>query len=55
MKVNPLHKYLYANLELFYITTFSYLKEELDEMMASAVDASNGQIPYEYYINSLMV
>lgn len=40
---------------LFQLLTFWHFKEELDEMMASAVDAPSGQIPYEYYINSLMV
>lgn len=32
-----------------------FTQEELDEMMAAAVDAQTGHIPYEYYINSLMV
>lgn len=29
--------------------------EELEEMLAAAVDVQTGNIPYEYYINSLMV
>ncbi|KAJ6649332.1 Dynein regulatory complex protein 8 [Pseudolycoriella hygida] len=32
-----------------------FTQEELDEMLSSAVDAQTGKIPYEYYINSLMV
>lgn len=32
-----------------------FTQEELDEMMATAVDIQTGDIPYEYYINSLMV
>ncbi|XP_069692642.1 dynein regulatory complex protein 8 [Periplaneta americana] len=32
-----------------------FTQEELDEMMAVAVDADTGHIPYEYYINQLMV
>lgn len=32
-----------------------FTQEELDEMLATAVDVQTGEIPYEYYINSLMV
>lgn len=32
-----------------------YLQEELDEMMAVAVDPSTNSIPYEFFINQLMV
>jgi hypothetical protein len=32
-----------------------FTQEELDEMMAAAVDGETGNIPYEYYINHLMV
>lgn len=31
------------------------LQEENDEMMAVAVDPSNNTIPYEFFINQLMV
>lgn len=31
------------------------MQDELDEMMAAAVDVQSGDIHYEYYINSLMV
>lgn len=34
---------------------FGLLKDELEEMMAAAVDVQSGEIHYEYYINSLMV
>lgn len=37
------------------IQNYNALQEELDEMLSSAVDAQTGKIPYEYYINSLMV
>lgn len=30
-------------------------QEEIDEMMAIAVDPSTGHIPYEYYLNQLIV
>ena len=29
--------------------------EELEEMMSSAVDQATNNIPYEYYLNQLMV
>lgn len=32
-----------------------FTQDELEEMMAAAVDVSSGEIHYEYYINSLMV
>lgn len=32
-----------------------FSQEELDEMMATAVDNTTGMIPYEYYLNQLMV
>ncbi|XP_047106545.1 dynein regulatory complex protein 8 [Schistocerca piceifrons] len=32
-----------------------FTQEELDEMMAIAIDGETGNIPYEYYINQLMV
>ncbi|XP_063236168.1 dynein regulatory complex protein 8-like isoform X2 [Bacillus rossius redtenbacheri] len=32
-----------------------FTQEEVDEMMAVAIDAEMGNIPYEYYINQLMV
>ncbi|XP_055845202.1 dynein regulatory complex protein 8 isoform X2 [Episyrphus balteatus] len=32
-----------------------FTQEELDEMMAIAVDAQTGNISYEYYLNQLMV
>ncbi|XP_068084848.1 dynein regulatory complex protein 8 [Anabrus simplex] len=32
-----------------------FTQEELDEMLAIAVDGETGRIPYEYYINQLMV
>nr|CAD7440541.1 unnamed protein product [Timema bartmani] len=32
-----------------------FTQEEVDEMMAIAIDAETGHIPYEYYINQLMV
>jgi Ca2+-binding EF-hand superfamily protein len=32
-----------------------FTQEELDEMMAAAIDGETGNIPYEYYINQLMV
>jgi hypothetical protein len=32
-----------------------FTHEELDEMMAAAIDGETGNIPYEYYINHLMV
>ena len=31
-----------------------FTQEELDEMMAAAIDNETGHIPYEYYINQLM-
>nr|CAD7461366.1 unnamed protein product [Timema tahoe] len=31
-----------------------FTQEEVDEMMAIAIDAETGHIPYEYYINQLM-
>lgn len=31
------------------------MQDELEEMMAAAVDVQSGEIHYEYYINSLMV
>ncbi|XP_033610317.1 dynein regulatory complex protein 8 isoform X2 [Cryptotermes secundus] len=32
-----------------------FTHEELDEMMGAAIDGETGNIPYEYYINQLMV
>ena len=32
-----------------------FTQEETDEMMAVAVDPESGNIPYEYYINQIMV
>ena len=32
-----------------------FTQEELDEMMAAAIDGETGNILYEYYINQLMV
>ncbi|PSN51278.1 hypothetical protein C0J52_05314 [Blattella germanica] len=32
-----------------------FTQEEIDEMMATAIDGETGNIPYEYYINQLMV
>lgn len=32
-----------------------FSQEELEEMMSTAVDQSSGLIPYEYYLNQLMV
>lgn len=32
-----------------------FTQEELDEMMAVAVDPLTGNIPYEFYLNQLMV
>lgn len=32
-----------------------FTQEEVDEMMAVAVDPESGNIPYEYYINQIMV
>lgn len=32
-----------------------FSQEELDEMMAVAVDGQTDLIPYEYYLNQLMV
>jgi Ca2+-binding EF-hand superfamily protein len=32
-----------------------FTQEELDEMMAAATDGETGNIPYEYYINQLIV
>lgn len=32
-----------------------FTQEEVDEMMAIAVDQESGNIPYEYYLNQLMV
>lgn len=32
-----------------------FTQEELDEMLAAAVDVQTGHIAYEFYINSLMV
>lgn len=32
-----------------------FTQEELEEMMAAAIDGETGNIPYEYYINQLMV
>ncbi|KAK7792565.1 hypothetical protein R5R35_008662 [Gryllus longicercus] len=32
-----------------------FTQEEVDEMMGVAVDSETGNIPYEYYINQLMV
>lgn len=32
-----------------------FTQDELEEMMAAAVDVSSGEIHYAYYINSLMV
>lgn len=32
-----------------------FTQEELDEMLATAVDQGSGNIPYEYYLNQLMV
>ncbi|XP_021928773.1 EF-hand calcium-binding domain-containing protein 2 [Zootermopsis nevadensis] len=32
-----------------------FTQEELDEMMAVVIDGETGNIPYEYYINHLMV
>lgn len=32
-----------------------FTQEELDEMMAVAVDPLTGLIPYEFYLNQLMV
>lgn len=46
---------------IFFVSFFHSLQgepfsqEELDEMMAVAVDAETGNIPYEYYINQIMV
>lgn len=36
-------------------TRFFFQQDELEEMMAAAVDVQSGEIHYEYYINSLMV
>lgn len=30
-------------------------QEEIDEMMATAVDPTTGHIPYEFYLNQLIV
>ena len=32
-----------------------FTQEELEEMMSSAVDSGSNVIPYEYYLNQLMV
>ncbi|RZF38492.1 hypothetical protein LSTR_LSTR006087 [Laodelphax striatellus] len=32
-----------------------FTQEEIDEMMAVAVDPVNGTIPYEFYINQIMI
>ncbi|XP_026685394.1 dynein regulatory complex protein 8 [Diaphorina citri] len=32
-----------------------FTPEEIDEMMSTAVDQDTGRIPYEYYINHIMV
>lgn len=32
-----------------------FTQEELDEMLAVAIDPISGKIPYEYYLNQLMV
>jgi len=32
-----------------------FTEEELEEMMTVAVDPETGNIPYEYYINQIMV
>ncbi|KAK7792566.1 hypothetical protein R5R35_008662 [Gryllus longicercus] len=32
-----------------------FTQEEVDEMMGVAVDSETGNIPYEYYINQLMI
>ncbi|CAO1424669.1 unnamed protein product [Diamesa hyperborea] len=32
-----------------------FTQEELEEMMSSAVDSGSNNIPYEYYLNQLMV
>lgn len=32
-----------------------FTQEELDEMMAVAVEGQTNMIPYEYYLNQLMV
>lgn len=32
-----------------------FTQEEVDEMMAVAVSQESGNIPYEYYINQIMV
>jgi Ca2+-binding EF-hand superfamily protein len=32
-----------------------FTQEEMDEMMAAAIDGETGNVPYEYYINQLMV
>lgn len=32
-----------------------FTQEELDEMLAVAIDPITGNIPYEFYINQLMV
>lgn len=37
------------------LTGIADLQEEVDEMMAVAVDSSTNTIPYEYFINQLMV
>ena len=34
---------------------YPFTQEEVDEMMHIAVDTITGQIPYEYYINQIMV
>lgn len=37
------------------IFIFEYNQEEIDEMVAAAVDSQTDRIAYEFYINRLMV
>lgn len=41
--------------KLFHIFFSKTIQDELEEMMAAAVDVQSGEIHYEYYINLLMV
>lgn len=39
----------------FFRVLWPRFQDEIEEMMAAAVDVHSGDIHYEYYINSLMV
>lgn len=46
--------HLRKNATVFKVFWFRF-QDEIEEMMAAAVDIHSGDIHYEYYINSLMV